>query len=104
MNPDEANELLYASGAALEAGVLALEALSRGEAAAPEALDALATTLEDQRVVMAETARAAAAPVRDLRALLPEDGKRPSSDVRVRAERCRALIAKPPPPAAPQPG
>ena len=42
MTGDEVDDLLMSLGAALEAGVLALNALSRGEAVDPATLDALA--------------------------------------------------------------
>lgn len=96
MTPDEADDLLYSLGAALEAGVLALNALSRGEAADPAALDALADVLEEQRVTITETSRAAAGNVRALRALLPAEGA-PSPEAQALAEECRIAIATPPP-------
>ncbi len=88
------DDLLMSLGAALEAGVLALNALSRGEAVDPAVLDALAAVLEDPRVILPKTSSAAAGTVRALRALLPEDGA-PSPEARALAVECKIAIAAP---------
>lgn len=88
------DNLLMSLGADLEAGVLALDALSRGEAVNPAALDALAAVLEDPRVVLPKTSSAAAGTVRALRGLLPEDGA-PSAEARALAVECKIAIAAP---------
>lgn len=97
MTSEEVDDLLFDSLAAIEAGLLALDAIARGEAANLPVLDALAEVLDDPRLTMTTTARAAAHPLRQLRALAPADGV-PSPEARVLAESCQALIKTPPPP------
>lgn len=92
---DDETDFLLDSMAIVEAGVEALAAVARGEAADPAVLEALAVVLSDDRLIMTATMRAAAVPVREVRAGLPEDRTPPPADVRERAERCRVLIRTP---------
>lgn len=97
MTEDEADDLLWSSAAAVEAGVLALHALARGEAADPAALEALVAVLEDPRVQLAPASVAAAGTVRELRGFLTE-GIPPSPEARALAARCSLALATPPSP------
>ena len=96
MSEDEADDLLWSLGAAVEAGVLALNALSRGEAIDPDALDRLADALHiiatDPRVTGPPVVVEEVARVRRLRNLVGPGV--PSSEVQALAEECRRALVQ----------
>ena len=83
-------------GAALEAGVLAMNALSRGEAAEPDVLGRLAEALHiiatDPRVTYPPAVVEDVDRVRRLRDLVGPGV--PSSDVQALAEECRRALGR----------
>ena len=97
MTEDDADDLLWNLAAALEAGQLALDALSRGEAIDPDALDRLADALHivitDPRVTYVPVVVEDVARVRHLRNLVGTGV--PSSEARALAEECRRVLVRP---------
>ncbi len=96
MSEDEADDLLWSLGTAVEAGVLALNALCRGEAIDPDALGSLVDALQiiatDPRVTSPPVVVEDVARMRRLRDLVGPGV--PSSEIQALAQECRRVLIR----------